>query len=239
MIVDGEERADPPLVVELELVDLGLGHWPRGLAHVGGLVAQVRLVEAAPARQPVARAPALVARRRPRVTARPAHERGGHVLAVRRRGRPPDEERLVRPPLAPDEPPRDPAGHVRGVVPRALRAPVGVRRRAEDLRELVEDSPQPRRVGGDLDPREVHEPAREGGVAPGPQAPVHVHHVVEVVVRGHVEEAPPDVEAGRDLAVGVARAVAVEPLAHERRPVARPLSQRGRVFLRFFIPYQP
>ena len=45
----------------------------------------------------------------------------------------------------------------------------------------------------------------ELGVAPGPQLAVAVHHEVEVVVGGDVEQAAPGVEAGRDLAAAVER----------------------------------
>ncbi len=223
VVVDGEQRADPPLVVELELLDLVGGQRGRVGAHVRRLVGEVGLVEARRPRQGEARAPVRVARRRARVAPRPAHERRRDVLAVRRGGRPPDEERLLRVPLRRDEILGDLAGHVRRVVPGVLRSPVAIGGGAHGRGQLRQDPGETARVRRHLDVRELDELAREVRVAPRLEPAVAVHHEVVVVVGGHVEEPAPRVEADRDLAVGVERAVAVEPLADQRGAVAGPL----------------
>ena len=123
VVVDGPQRTGAALVVELELRDLRLGQRRRGVAHGRRLVAEVGLVEARRPRQLQPRARRGVARRGPRVVALAAHERRRDVLAVRRRGRPPDEEGLARPRLGGDEALGHLPGDVRRVVLRALRRP--------------------------------------------------------------------------------------------------------------------
>ena len=95
VVVNGAQRAGATLVVELQLADLLLAHRRRVVLDVRGLVADVGLVEARRARQDFVLGLLLVARRRARVAARPTHQGGRDVLAVRRGGGPPEEERLA------------------------------------------------------------------------------------------------------------------------------------------------
>ena len=228
VVVDREQRARPALVVELQLGYLLLAERARARAHVGGLVADVRLVEARRAGQLVALALRGVARRGTGVGTGPSHQRAGHVLAMGGDRGPPDEERLLRPPLLRDQPVGDLAGHVGRVVLGPLGSPVAVGRWSHHADELVQHV---REAGvlplGDLDVGELDELPGEVGVAPRPEAAVDVHHIVVVIVGGDIEQPAPDVEALGNLTVRVERAVAVEPLSDQGGGVARPL-QPGR-----------
>ena len=124
VVVHGQQRAGPALVVELQLVDLLGGQRGCLRRHVGRLVREVLLVEAGRLGQLVALALLRVARRRARVGSLAAHQRGGHVLAVRRGRGPPDEEGLLGLLLAANEILGDLSGHVGGVVLGLLRSPV-------------------------------------------------------------------------------------------------------------------
>ena len=123
---------------------------------------------------------------------------------------------------AADEVLGDLAGHVGRVVLRLLRAPVVVRARARRPRcSLREHARRGRRGCGVTSMFANSTSLRAKSASPQVlQLAVPVHHEVEVVVGGDVEQPAPDVEALRDLAVGVARAVAVQPLADQRRAVA-------------------
>ena len=221
MVVDRPHRPDAPLVVELELLDRVLGERRRIVADVRGLLREVLLGEARRLGQQPVGGLGGVALRVAGIGPGPTHQRHGDVLAVRRRRRPPDEERPAVPRLTPHELLGDLAGHVGRVVLRVLRAPVAVRAGAEGVAQVLDDAGEPAGVGGDLDAREPDQLVREVRVAPRLEATVEVHHEVVVVVGRDVEQAAPDVEALGHLAVRVLGAVAVQPLADQGGAVAR------------------
>ena len=171
VVVDGQQRAGPALVVELQLVDLRRrSATGASLRHVGRLVGEVRLVEA---RRPAAACSSCsasrVARGRPRVAPGAAHQ--GRRRRPRGAARPGAHQMKngffelalaaneILGDLARSRPASSPAG---SALPSRCRA-----RGPKTVVQLGEDPGEAGRVGDHLDLRELDELAREVGVAPG------------------------------------------------------------------------